>query len=528
VDFRQHIRLLLRWSWAIVLCALLAGGATLAALRQLPPQYAASTTLMVYQAPASSGTSDYTEILTSSRMVRSYAEALRARPLLEAVIENLALDLTPAALAEQLTIRVVRETQLIVITVESQTPAQAATIANELVDLFIAQHIELTASLYTESKEQLEAELTRIQDDIDQAQQRLSSLGDVRTFQEQAEYDRIQMLLWQHQSRYSLVFHSLENVRMAEAQSSDLLHVIEPAQTPDKPTATRSSVLAALAALGSGFLVILAITVRDYLDTRIRSAEHLATLTQRPVLATLPYIRKRAAANSSAPLAEAAHTLAARLSVLREQQAFRTLLVSSSLPREGKSTVASHLAHVLARSGERVILLDANLHHPTLHLLFDVRNISGLSMLLDTDISALDHALLPTGRKNLLLLPAGSAYTHMPPLLYAPRLAAVLAALAERADTVIIDSAALSSAADSILLAQHADATLLVVQANATSSHTLQQTCAQLAQTQTNLIGTVLTTLPRSRRPFALRWRPARQRSKAPERSFTPDRGAAS
>ncbi len=510
MDIRHHIHLLWRWSWAIVLAALLAGAAAYTLSNRIPPVYEASVRLLVYQAPASSGTSDYTEILTSSRMVRSYAEAMQARPILQDVTESLGLPISAATLAEQLDVQVLRETQVMVVTVSSAEPEQAVAIANELARLFVQQHDTLTAALYADSKQNLEDELSLIQDDIDAAQQSLMGLGNVRTFLEQAEYDRTQMLLWQLQSRYSLVFHSLENVRMAEAQSTDLIHIIEPAILPTEPVGSSTILLTLLAAMSSAFLVIVAVTLKDYLDTRVRTPEQIEEITHQPVLAAVP--RRHMLTRQHRRLASEAYaTLAARLGMLRQQQPFTTLLVTSSLPREGTSTVATHLADVLAQTGQRVLLVDANLRRPTLHEHYQTTSDSGFPSVLEEGLDGLNAAIQPTENENLSLLPAGEVSECVLQLLKSPYPGDLIALLKTRADIVLFDSAALLPVVDTQLLARHIDAALLVVRAAATTPHTLQQAHTHLHQADISLLGTVLNAAP-ARRDTASRYQRYYQR----------------
>ncbi len=492
MGIKEHMGLLWRWSWAIVLCALLSGAGAWYMTRWISPTYEASARLFVYQAPASSGTSDYTEILTSNRMVRSYAQALKARPLLEEVIATLDLDMSAAALAQVLTVDIIRETQIMVVTVESAEPQQAADIANQLATLFIAQHYDLTASLYAESRLNLEKRLDDIEAKIDDAQDRLKRLGPVRTFQDQAEYDRVQMLLWQYRSEYSLTFHSLENVLMAEAQSTDLMHVIEPAIPAQTPSQPRTGFLTLLAAMGGAFLATTTLTVANYLDDRVRTTSQLENLTDQPVLAALPRRRRFFRRARGSPSDEVYYTLAAHLTVL-SQSPPRTLLLTGAAPRQGTSTIALNLARELARSGQRVILVDAALRQPVLHQMLGLDNQAGLSTLLAGTSDALEQALLTTTTDNLWLLPAGPEAPSVALLSNLPLLFNILEELKTRADIVLIDSLDVLSVVDTQLIALHTDAALLVVRSGSATTPALRQACRQLQQVEQPLIGSVLT-----------------------------------
>src|SRR5665811_1124665 len=97
IDLRQYARILWRWTWLLILCAVLAGGAAFFVSRATTPVYQASTTLLINQAP-SSRSSEYTDLLVSERLARTYAEMITQRPVLEATLERLDLDMRVGSL----------------------------------------------------------------------------------------------------------------------------------------------------------------------------------------------------------------------------------------------------------------------------------------------------------------------------------------------------------------------------------------------------------------------------------------------
>ena len=131
---KQYAALLWRWAWLIVLGAMLGGAAALAVSWQTIPVYQASTALLVNQARATSSGPDYNALLTGERLAKTYAELMRKRPTLEAVIASLKLDGDAEALAKRVTVAPVLDTQLLVLTVEDSDPQRAADIANQIVE----------------------------------------------------------------------------------------------------------------------------------------------------------------------------------------------------------------------------------------------------------------------------------------------------------------------------------------------------------------------------------------------------------
>jgi uncharacterized protein involved in exopolysaccharide biosynthesis len=91
MELRQYARLIWRWLWLIIVCALLAGGAAYAVSANTAPVYQSSISLLINQARSGNSSADYSALLTGERLAKTYAELMRKRPVLEAVIANLAL-----------------------------------------------------------------------------------------------------------------------------------------------------------------------------------------------------------------------------------------------------------------------------------------------------------------------------------------------------------------------------------------------------------------------------------------------------
>jgi len=140
----------------------------------------------------------------------------------------------------------------------------------------------------------------------------------------------------------------------------------------------------------------------------------------------------------------------------------RLLLVTSSVPQEGKSTVAALLSRALAAAGRRVLLVDVDLRRPELHNVFRTQRAGGLSEVARGALS-LDGAAAATDVENLSLLTAGTPVSSPAEFIDSEAFAAVLLQARERYDAVVLDSPPLLTIADSQLLARHADGILFVV-----------------------------------------------------------------
>ncbi len=193
-ELKEHMHLLWRWAWLIVLCTLIAGGAAYALSLQIVPRYRASTTVRIFQAPASSAMPDYQSLMTSERLSHTYAQMLQNRPVLEKVIATLEVPYDTKTLAENVQVTVLRDTQLLSLSVEDTDPHRAAAIANEIVTVFAEEDQRMQASRYATSKQNLEKQLVAIQDDIDRAEESLDALEGPLTSNEREQRDELNTL----------------------------------------------------------------------------------------------------------------------------------------------------------------------------------------------------------------------------------------------------------------------------------------------------------------------------------------------
>lgn len=527
---QQYVRLLMRWWWLIVLSAGVAGAAAYLLSREMAPIYAASTTLLINPAPVTNAALDLDTLRASTSLGRTYSEMLRRRPVLEAVIADLQLTSSARELAQNVTVTLIPNTQLIMVTVEDTDPQRAADIANGIVRAFTAQNQVRQAQRYTLSKESLEQELIRLQSEISLAQTRLTSLR-TAPVPAPAEQNRLQALIAQYTSSYATVLNSFEAVRLAEAQATDNLEIVEEAQaetTPQRPTATQNALLAALL----GALVALGIAVLiDYLDDSIRSSEEVERLINVDTLATIGRISGTTQPEKLVTLTKPYSEIAEDYRLLRTKIEFaimdkgiRTLMVTSSDEREGKSIILANLAIALAQTGKRVILVDTNLRRPTLHEFFGLANMSGgITTLLQDEATGADYLtpsginhlrlqqlrerlvseqLVPTHVANLCLLTSGPLPANPAELLGSQLMLEIIEELKTQADVVLFDSPPVLAVVDAMLLARVCDMTLLVVQAGVTRAAALRKAKEQLLQAGANLAGVVLNGVATSHRSY--------------------------
>jgi capsular exopolysaccharide synthesis family protein len=207
------------------------------------------------------------------------------------------------------------------------------------------------------------------------------------------------------------------------------------------------------------------------------------------------------------PLAEAYRKLRSAVLARRTQPSIVTILVTSAQAGEGKTTTVGNLGIMLAQAGSRVLLVDADFRHPTLHLLAgdphrNGRSGSGLGSsapagsdrgLVDVirHGAELDHVIVPTRFGGVSLLPAGSDLQRPGDLFGSPRMAELITSLRQHADLVLIDSAPCIDHVDAIELAEQTDAVLYVIRAGDQDRAAQLQVEGQLRQSKAHLLGVV-------------------------------------
>lgn len=191
--------------------------------------------------------------------------------------------------------------------------------------------------------------------------------------------------------------------------------------------------------------------------------------------------------------AEAYRALRTNLALNRADQPLRTLLITSPTPAEDHAVVAANLAVAAAHAGHRVIVLDADLHRPAQHALFDLNNDNGLAQVL---AAAADDGVLPlqaTAVPGLRILVAGPPPPNPAALLDGPRTGELLARLATEADLVIVDAPPLLAVSDAAVLAPLMEGVLIVLTAGRSRRDAARAAREALDRVSAHVLGVVLT-----------------------------------
>jgi capsular exopolysaccharide synthesis family protein len=282
--------------------------------------------------------------------------------------------------------------------------------------------------------------------------------------------------------------------------------LVEPAAARLESPKKRLAAIA-LAALGAFTVTVLAVCWREYRVRRVDSPDEMIESVGLRLLGTLPVqppALRGASARTRAWGAEGSLTTrwqdllvesvdATRVVLLRECHAddLRAVMITSAFKGEGKSSLASHLAISLARTGRRTALADFDLRNPAAHRLFDLPAGPGVCELLlgEIDIASAARAVA----SDLDVIPAGRCTGEAVRALGRDALPALINLLKDEYDFVLIDSAPVIPVADSLLISQHADAVLLSVCREVSRLPAIRAGYARLAALGARVLGVVLT-----------------------------------
>ncbi len=194
--------------------------------------------------------------------------------------------------------------------------------------------------------------------------------------------------------------------------------------------------------------------------------------------------------------AEAFRSLRTNLIFSSIENPLTTLLVTSAAQSEGKSQVAANLAVTLAQSGNKTILVDADLRKPAQHTIWNTKNERGLTTMMLDNSAVSSPPLLDTEIENLQLLTSGVLPPAPADLLSSQRMSEVIGVLKARANYIIFDSPPILAATDATLLSTKLDGTLLVIRAGSTRREDALRARQSLERVHARIIGAVLSNAP--------------------------------
>lgn len=504
MDIRSYFNIIRKWLLLIIMSSILAGVTVYFYSRQQQPIYSSTATVFINQARSTTGRADYADIMTSERVARTYSSMLQDWPTLDQAAITLGY---PGGLKElrrsnvlSVNASTVRDTQLVQVTVESSNSQLAAQLANILPEVFMQMNRTRQQQRFADTYQEVQSELAKAENDLEKTEITIDQLAD--TPENRNERDRLERLATRYQTTYNNLSKSLEDLRLAEAQTSDNIVLTTPAQpssTPIRPRVINNSVLAlvlgALLGLAIAFLI-------EYLDDTVKTPDQIRDFTGLPTLGTVvlltgdsPNERLVARLAPKSLGAEAYRVLRTNLQFSSLDKTLTTLACTSAQPGEGKSTTIANLAVVMAQADKRVILIDADLRRPSIHRLLKLPNSVGLSTALLDKVRSPEVYLQDTDVPNLRVMTTGPIPPNPAEMLNSARMHEMIEFLKSQADIVLFDTPPVLAVADTSILASQVDGTLLVVWTGKTRADLLVQASERLQSVGGMQLGVVLNKL---------------------------------
>lgn len=325
----------------------------------------------------------------------------------------------------------------------------------------------------------------------------------------QADFALIQAEIGRMERYSEQLADQLKSINLAESAGAMNVFVMGEASTnpvPVYPDRMRSVFYGLVAGILAGVALSM---LREFTDTRLRSADDIKHALALPILGIVPHIRgggrsgvaqrgRAVALEPMSDVAEAYRTVRTAVYFGSPGGAVRSLLVTSPAPGDGKTTLASNLAIAMAQAGNRVVLLDCDFRKPSQHKVFEVDRRHGLSNVLAGEMP-LEQATVSTGTPGLSLLPCGPIPSNPSEILNGQGFADLLARLTAEFDQVIIDSPPVLPVTDARVLAASCDGILLAVRAERSTRPAATQARDLLLSVGGRILGIVVNDVPRRR-----------------------------
>ncbi len=496
---QRLLRIARRWLPLLILGMILPGVATYVLTSVQPQVYQVSAILLPAQLRLA-GNPDFNTV-AMSRLVglaTNYSYTAKSHDLLSNVGRELNLTDGVEQLSKRVDATVDANAAALTITARAGSAAAAALLANA-----VANAVE-TQSSAVQDNPSLLGDVATVRQRILETEaeyQRLLALPPPRTVENTQALNSSLSLLQNLTNVYNSLTASINStpggLTVVDQADAQLAQMIAP-----------RTLYYTLLAVVAGLLIAAGIaSLLEYFDDSVKDSEDLEEVADLRLLGTIAPTRAERGRAVIRPLAtlvsprsgvaEAFRMLRSSIDFASVDAPIRTLLVTSSLPGEGKTITAANLAVAFAQAGRQVLLVDADLRRPGVHLVFDVPNAHGLTTLLRSDEVGLDTITQVSEQANLRILTTGPLPPNPAELLGTKRMQTILDRLKAGGDLVIFDGPPLQAVTDSAILGSFLDGTLYVIAAGRSRRGAVRLGIEALAMAHANVLGVVMFDAPR-------------------------------
>lgn len=511
LDLRAYLGVLRhRWKLISVVVVAVVALALALSLRQ-ERQYRAESELLIRQSDTATiiGNTPAINAIDAERRLNNEVRLFESGAIRKAVAAVYGGPLDP----EDVQASVSSDTSDVVsASVTAADPDAAAELVNLYADTFLEVRRQQRTNELLAVGEQIQAKIDDLDGRIAKVRQPLADLeaemltdpgNEDLTAQRDDLANRLIPQLSPLQSQRAFYGSQIEALELSaditRSSGAQVLTVAETPVGPVSPTPVRDAAIALILGLVLGVGVVFLI---DTLDERIRGVGDLEQVSGGfPTLALIPEVEKghtdtfvAARDDAKSRQAEAFRSLRTAVKFASLDRPLKVIQVTSPSQGEGKTTAVANLAVALAQGGDRVAVVCCDLRRPRVQDRFDVDLTPGLTDVLVGDATLADA--LSRYDANILILPAGSPPPNPSELLSSNKAAAIIKALAEEFDVVLIDSSPVLPVTDALVVSRMVDATLVIADSRSTSRKAVRRTLQLLSQVNAPVFGLVLNGLP--------------------------------
>ena len=299
---------------------------------------------------------------------------------------------------------------------------------------------------------------------------------------------------------YKTVLGRLKETDITSKKQSSNMLIVDSADPPIKPIKPRKVLTILLGIIGGLAVAIGLAFFVNYLDDSIKSQDDVETYLRLSFLGYVPNIKTNSVVerdlqshlHPQSNAAEGFRTIRATISLTHKPEKCRVLAVTSTIPSEGKSLVASNLAIVTAQTGLKTLLVDADLRRPSVHKAYQLHSPTGLSSYLSEEINSADNIVHRTEVPNLEVVCCGSVPTTPSELIGSKRMQQFLQQARERYDRIVLDCPPISAVSDPLIISAMSDGVVFVTKFNKIRREHARKSVQRLQNAGIHILGVVL------------------------------------
>lgn len=485
---QRYLDTIRRWLWLLILTTLVAGMATFWFVKDQSLLYESKVRLIIGPG-IDTPDPDMNALRAGGQLMQTYAELSMTGPFLQSIIDEFNLGVSPLLLRESIEVTTNQETQILSIAVRRQDPAQSIAIANFAADKLVELSPSSPDSSSSLLKDQMRFQAKRIEQVIAESETNIKQLeGDLQAITSADTQNQSVVILqtddYLEKQRLIIEQLSQERTRLADSLSAltvlydtlqqtttNQVKIVEPAVMA-VPVPAYMGLKVIVGAIAGLVIALALVFASEFFDDAIWMPDELDRKIDLPVLGAIPKHQKLDSTGHDALVlaklpgtlaAESYRLLATKLLYAGEGELQNTILLSSLAAKSGDDSglVASNIALALAQADKDVIIVDADLHRPTITETFGLIGQPGLTDFLQGDLERPN--LVPVEwEPKIKILPGGESLSQPFKLISSARMLNLITQLESSADMVLIITSPLASSADSMVLASKVDNLILV------------------------------------------------------------------